>query len=371
MAVENEARLLRDAGHELIQYTLRNPEDSINAAMSLSLSAWNPLAARKIATLVSRHRPDITHVHNTWFQLSTSIFAAIRSAGSPLAVTLHNYRSVCANAFLLREGKPCTLCPDGKSALPAIQHRCYRNSTLLSTAAAAAITAGQARNVWQSAPNLLIAVSAFVQDKLIQGGLPAESMIVKHHFVADPGPRGTPPSRSNAVLYVGRLSPEKGIEQLLKAWARADRGELVLELIGEEIPNAPRRSGLGSDIRFLGKLRPEELQEKMLSARALVMPSLSYESFGMVLIEAMASGLPVMASRIGAIPEVLGSWPSELLVEPNSVTALSAALDLLSEGTLLDRAGEDARKRYESAFTPVIGLTALESAYAQAIAVHG
>lgn len=368
--VANEAAILRDAGHDVIQHVAENPQGSIQATLALGLSSWNPLAAKRMSALVSRHRPDITHVHNTWYQLSTSVLSAIRSAGSPLAVTMHNYRSVCANALLLRDGVPCELCIVTRSSRPAIAHRCYRNSVLASSAAAAAIATSKATRVWHEGPDLLIAVSEFLQSKLIQGGLPENKMVVKHHFAADPGVRSCAPSESKTVLYVGRLSPEKGIDLLLKAWAREKRHDLVLQVVGEGPPGSPARDEAGPTVEILGRVDAHFLRAKMLSARALIMPSQCYESFGMVLVEAMAAGLPVIASKIGAIPEVLGPWPSELLVTPGSVDSLTGALDILADGPLLDRAGTHGRKRYEALFTPARGLTALEETYARAAAAH-
>jgi hypothetical protein len=168
-----EAELLRRAGHELVPFIAHNPEATVPAAASLLVSAWNPVVARRIRAVAEQVRPDVAHVHNTWFALSPSVIAALGAAGVPVVMTLHNYRLLCVNASLFRDGRPCEDCV-GTHPWHGVRHRCYRGSAGGSAAVAAAISVNRLLGTWQRHVRLFLALNEFARERFIRGGLPPE-----------------------------------------------------------------------------------------------------------------------------------------------------------------------------------------------------
>ncbi len=363
--VAAEAALLRSAGHEVEQLLAENPESPASTAAALVRSPWNPASRRAVERAVARLRPDVAHVHNTWFALSPSVIEGLRAAGVPTVMTVHNYRLMCLNGMLLREGRPCTDCV-GRAPWAGLRHRCYRGSAVASTAAAATVAYNRHRETWQRGIRLFLTPTEFVRDRLLDAAFPADRIRVKPHFVADPGPRAGPPSASRTVLHVGRLSADKGTEQLLDAWARLGDTDLELVCIGD----GPLRDALTGrrvpGVRFLGSLPPAEVREWMLRARLLVATSVWYETFGLVVAEAMAAGLPVIVPARGALAEVAAG----AAVEPEGGGAgdwLAGALRRAADGGVVDAAGARGRLRFLARFTPALGLEGLLTAYRSGI----
>ncbi|HKQ01822.1 MAG TPA: glycosyltransferase, partial [Actinomycetes bacterium] len=214
-----EAALLTQAGHEVVPYVAENPQGPGPTAAAMLASPWNPAAARKLRSAARRARPDVAHVHNTWFALTPSVVAALDGIGVPVVVTLHNYRLLCANASLFRDGRPCEDCV-GTHPWHGVQHRCYRGSAVSSTAVAATISLNRALGTWDRHVRLFLALNDFARDRFVTGGLPPDRVWVKPNSVGDPGRRAGPPSASRTVLFAGRLVPEKGVGVLLDAWRR-------------------------------------------------------------------------------------------------------------------------------------------------------
>jgi glycosyltransferase involved in cell wall biosynthesis len=359
--VRAEADLLRSAGHTVFTYEVRNPESRVATAAALASAAWNASAKRTVRALTEKHQPDVAHVHNTWFALSPSVFAGLRRAGVPVVATLHNYRLLCTNGLLFRDGRPCEDCV-GTHPWHGVRHRCYRNSALASSAVAGTIALHRARGTWERDVDLFLALTDSARQRFIAGGLPADRIRVKPNFAPDPGPRRCAPQDSDVVLFVGRLSAEKGIEEFLLAWAAANPAPLRLRIVGDG-PLQRRAKALGAPrVELLGRLPSTEVRRLMLGARTLVFPSRSHESFGLVVVEAMAAGLPVVAADVGGVRELISSDGYQHIVPPAHdrwVTAMRSVV----EGSWLNAAGETGRRRYEARFSASANLEALEAAY--------
>jgi glycosyltransferase involved in cell wall biosynthesis len=357
-----EGELLSRVGHEVVPYVVDNPTRPLATAASLAAASWNPLVAKAVRGVVRRVRPDVAHVHNTWFALSPSVVTALNAAGVPVVMTLHNYRLLCVNAALFRDGHPCEDCV-GTHPWRGVRHRCYRGSVVASTAVASGITANRALGTWRRDVRLFLALNEFARGQFIRGGLPGEKVRVKPNFVSDPGPRNLPPSRCRTVLYVGRLATEKGVNVLLEAWRALGTTSLELLVIGE----GPLRTALDRmappGITFMGWLPPDKVRSWMLRSRALVFPSVSYEGQPMTVLEALAAGLPVLASRHGGNVELLQSQGDEWLVEPGNPAVWASALRTLHDPALVDEAGRRARQIYETNHTEETGRRLLEEAY--------
>ena len=285
-------------------------------------------------------------------------------------MTVHNYRLMCINGMLLRDDKPCEDCV-GRSPWPGVRYRCYRNSAIASTAAAATIVYNRRRNTWADGVDLYLAPTEFVRGRLLDGGFPANRVQVTPHFVEDPGPRPAPPSQSQTVLHVGRLSADKGTHSLLDAWAALGDPDLELVCIGD----GPLREELTRRrvprVRFVGAVSAGEVRDWMLRARVLVATSIWYETFGLVVAEAMAAGLPVIVPAGGALAEVAAGGAA---VEPDGPEVggsaggpLIRSLRRARDNRVIDFAGACGRSRFLACFTRTDGLTRLVDTYRSVI----
>jgi glycosyltransferase involved in cell wall biosynthesis len=361
--VRGDTEHLRAAGHEVLEYSVSNPEATLPTLRALAAAPWNPSAAREIRGVVRQFGPDIAHVHNTWFRLSPAAFNAIDDLGVPVVMSIHNYRLVCVNALLLRDGRICEDCV-GHGPWRGVWHRCYRGSFALSAVAASTIAVGRARHSWDRVVERFIAPSTIVAEKLIAGGLPAEKFVVQPHGIADPGQRPVPPSESKTVLFVGRLAQEKGVDRLVDAWERAEISSLELVIVGEGPLRQPLESRRVRGVRFLGWRDPADVMGVMLRARALVFPSIWYEGFGRTIVEALGSGLPVMSPLIGAAGEIVSLLGERWVISPGSTThAWAAGLMRLLDDDAIDEAGCRARELYEAEYTLELSTARLVDIY--------
>jgi glycosyltransferase involved in cell wall biosynthesis len=358
--VATEAALLRRAGHQVLTHRPENPVGP-RAAAALAAAPWNEVQARAIARQVVRLRPDVVHVHNTWFATSAAVFRAVRRAGVPVVMTLHNYRLVCAAATLFRDGAPCTDCV-GTHPWHGVEHACYRGSRPQSAIAAATIALHQRRGTWHRDVDRFIALTDFGRAQFITGGLPTERIVVKSNSVDDPGPRVLPPSASDVVICLGRLSAEKGLGGLLDAWSRAP-ARLRLVIVGTGPLEASLRARAPEGVEFLGALPPDDVAALLLRSRALVFPSMSFEGQGLVALEAAAAGLPVILSDHGAMSDLFSPGADELVFPPGDVDALAARLAQLDDDRFVDDHGRFTRRRFEERYTHATALERLEDTY--------
>jgi glycosyltransferase involved in cell wall biosynthesis len=360
--VRDEASLLRGAGHEVAEHHVPNPHGNAQTLAALAVAPWNPAAAREVRGVVKRFRPDVAHIHNTWFRLSPSVPSAVHELGVPVVMTLHNYRLLCVNGLLLRQGRVCEDCV-GTHPWRGVWHRCYRGSGPLSAIAASTIALGRARHAWDDGINRFIAPSAFTAAKIASGGVATEKITVKPHGVEDPGKRLESASRSSTVLFVGRLSPEKGLPLLLDGWERVLPTSLQLVVVGDGPQRGLLEGRHTKGVRFLGWCEREEVRRLMLTARALVFPSIWYESFALTVVEALAAGLPVLAAGLGAAGEIVRTVGPDWLVPSADANGWAAALRLLESNESIDLAGRRARSLYENTYTLHHSLTQLLHIY--------
>jgi glycosyltransferase involved in cell wall biosynthesis len=303
-----ERDLLRRNGHDV--ETLERFSDTLRlwgaagAIAGAAMTPWNPLAARAMAKAMTKFRPDVVHVHNTFPMISPSVFAAAKGAARVL--TLHNYRLLCPAAIPMRQGETCTECIDQKSVVPAMRHGCYRGSRLATLPLAANIALNRWRRTWQRDVEAFIALSDFQRNLMAHAALPKERIFIKPNFYP-----GTPkPSkfeeRPQRVVFAGRLSPEKGVRDLIDAWLAWGEDAPELRIIGHgalwsELTD--RAAGAGN-ISFLGQVDSQTAEAEIGSARLLILPSRWFEGFPLVLREAFALGTPIAVSNKGPLPEI-------------------------------------------------------------------
>ncbi|MCD6681941.1 MAG: glycosyltransferase family 4 protein [Burkholderiaceae bacterium] len=333
--------------------------DGIGAASLAAQTIWSKRSVDDLSALAASFRPDVAHVHNTFPLISPSVYPTLKRAGVPIVQTLHNYRLACLNAMLLREGGPCEDCV-GHLPWRGVLHRCYRDSASQSAVLAATLALHRTRTIYRHVDRFIV-LTGFAREVFVRAGLPPEKIVVKPNFVPD---RGAPPEGPReGVLYVGRLSEEKGIGVLAQAARLAP--EVRIDVIGDG-PCASMLKGI-ANVRMLGRRNAEEVRRAMTQALYLVVPSLCYEGFPMTIVEAYEAGLPVIASEIGSLAEIVRSGETGSCVPARNAEALSQRLlrTSLREAEAREMSAS-ARAAYERNYCPSVLLGALEAIYRDA-----
>jgi glycosyltransferase involved in cell wall biosynthesis len=321
-----EAGLLRSHGHQVSVYQASN--DQVNGKSPLVLlgnTIWNGQIQRELRALMQRERPDIVHVHNTFPVISPAAYYAANEEAIPVVQTLHNYRMLCPSATFFRDGHVCEDCLGKRIPWPGVAHGCYRGSSLATAAAAAMLATHNYKQTWSKCISAYIALTDFARMKFVEGGFPAEKIFVKPNYLeTDPG---LGQGRGNYALFVGRLTPEKGIGTLLEAW-REIGNELPLQIAGDgplasEVEKASREM---DNVVWLKWLPRTEILQRMKDASVLILPSTWYEGFPMILAEAFAVGLPVIASNLGSMSSIVEHLRTGLHFEAGSVNGLLEAV---------------------------------------------
>jgi glycosyltransferase involved in cell wall biosynthesis len=362
----DEAALLRSHGHHVVEYTRHN--DEIVGASRVRVAAnsiWNPSVYRELRTLVRRERPDVMHCTNIFPLISPSAHKAAFDEKVPVVQALHNYRLLCPSATLMRDGRVCGSCLGKTFAWPAIQHACYRGSRAGTAVVAAMLTVQKTKRAWRRV-NRFFVPSHFARELFIRNGMPAARIDVKPNSVdLDLGPGQ---GDGDYALFVGRLSPEKGIDVLLEAWSKLPRN-IPLRIIGDGPCRELVEQAAAKDPRIthLGHLSLREVYEQLQRAVCLVMPSVWYETFGRTIIEAYAAGTPVVASRLGAMEELVTHDETGLLFEPGNAFALSQAVCELFERNDPADLRRKARREFENNYTSKHNYLHLMNIYQRAI----
>lgn len=348
-STDAEVALLRRHGHrvELLEEDNRRVAE-LGRVRTAVRATWSQTAYREVRSRLRGGGFDLVHVQNFFPLLSPAVHWAAHAEGVPTVQSLRNYRLLCVNALLFRDGGPCEDCVGRALPWPGVVHACYRDSGAASAAVALSQVAHRALATWRRRVAVFVALSEFARDRLTAGGVPADRLCVKPNFV-DPDPGVGVGGRS--FLYVGRLAPEKGVRTLLAAWERLGGG-VPLEIVGDgplagEVAAA---AGRLAGVRWHGRLPRAEAVERMRAARALVFPSEWYETFGRVAIEAFACGTPVIASRLGAVAELIAA-DTGLLFAPGDPAALAARVsELAADDRLAARMRAAARAEFESKY---------------------
>jgi glycosyltransferase involved in cell wall biosynthesis len=365
---EAEAALLESFGHGVVRFTMHNDQVDELGRMELARATiWNRSSYREIRAILRRERPEILHAHNIFPLISPAIYYAARAEGVPVVQTLHNYRLVCPNALLFRDGHVCEECLLVRSPVAGIVHACYRNSRAATSVVTAMLTVHRALGTWTRLVDVFIALSEFSRDKYIQGGLPPGKIVVKPNFIhPDPGKRE---AGGSYALFVGRLTPEKGLRVLLAAWERLGN-RIPLKIAGDgpladEVREVAQRL---VGVEWLGSQPRESVLALMKHAVFLVIPSLWYEAFGVVIAEAYGVGLPVIASNLGSLSKLIQSGYTGLHVRPGDAADLVAQVEwAVAHPAEMEVMGANARHEYETRYAADRNYDLLLQAYGLAI----
>lgn len=315
-------------------------------------SLYSLEARARIDELINLVRPDICHAHNVYHHISPSILAAVKRQGIPLVMTLHDLKLACPAYSMLNHGRVCERCREGALYNVALQ-KCIKGSLPMSLMVMAESYLHRLLGSYVDNVDRFIVPSRFYLQKLAEWGFSGERFSYVPNFVdashvrpaADPGRR---------FVYFGRLSPEKGVETLVRAAAAAGVG---LDLIGTG-PQSERLTelaeNLGADVRFLGFLSGDTLENAIAGARAVVVPSEWYENAPLSVLEAYALGKPVISSQMGGLPELVDHGETGWVFQAGAVEELAALLAAVRDmsDTLVRSAGERARDKVTAQFSP-------------------
>jgi glycosyltransferase involved in cell wall biosynthesis len=353
LSFEAESKLLKDHGHKVIKYTKHNNQiKNMNSIDLFRKMVWNKKTYNDLCRIIQKEKPDIVHFQNTFPLISPSAYYAAKAEGIPIIQSLRNYRLFCPAATFSRNGQICEKCSK-KSFFWSIIHGCYHNSRIKTGALTTMLVIHHFMKTWQKKVDVYIANTKFSKKKFIQGGLSAKKIFIKPNFVdSDPEIQK---NKGNYALFIGRLSPEKGIFTMLRAWKSLKN--IPLKIIGtgpikRDVEKFIQQNKL-KNIELVGYCPKEKVFSYIKKSRFLIFPSEWYETFGRTIIEAFACSIPIIISRLGAMKEIVKDNYTGLNFEPGNAKDLVEKIKWAwTHKKDMQRMGENARKDYEEKYTP-------------------
>lgn len=363
-----EVEMLRRHGCDVLTYEEDNERiERLGGLRTAARSIWSPETFRNVRSILRETHCDIVHVQNFFPLISPSIYYAARAEGVPVVQSLRNYRLLCPTGTLNRNGKVCEQCLGRAFPWPAVRWGCYRDNGVASGVVGTMLAVNRAFGTWAHTVDAYIALTEIMRKKFVQGGLPADKVFVKSNFLhPDPSPGA---HDGDFALFVGRLTPEKGVETLLNAWKQIG-DDMPLKVVGAgPLESVVTNGACPSSVAFLG-WRPEaEVLRLMGSARFVIIPTEWYEGQPRTAIEAFAKAAPVIASNIGAMAEMIDDGRSGLLFTPGNADELAAKVRwALCHGDELAAMGVRGRAEYERKYEPDMNYGRLKEIYMRAIA---
>jgi glycosyltransferase involved in cell wall biosynthesis len=331
------------------------------------LTIYNPVSAHVFKIKILEFNPDVIHVHNFLPLISPSIFALANKLDIPIVLTLHNYRLICPSATLFFKGKIYEKSIHTIFPFDAIWKGVYRNSRIQTAIVVTMIAVNNSLGTWKHKVSGYIALTRFAKEKFVNSSISIlESKIfVKPNFVVDYG-RGNL-IRENFFLFVGRLTPEKGIETLINA---VNLYKFNLVIIGdgpmnEMVEDAARKNAA---ITYLGLQSKPTVIDYLKRCKALLFPSIWYEGFPVTILEAFSTGTPVIASNLGSMKEIIQDKVNGLHFNPgDAIHLISQIISVSQNKDLALRMSHNARTSYEENYTPSKNYIQLEQIYMRLI----
>jgi glycosyltransferase involved in cell wall biosynthesis len=362
-----EGNLLREKGHDVIEFIEHNDRVRTMGKIDIAVQTfWSRLSYRKVSDILVKEKPDIVHFHNTFPLISPAAYYACHAKGIPVIQTLHNYRLLCPEATFYRNGKVCEECLGKAIPWPGVQHGCYHRSQVQTAVVAGMLALHRIIGTWHDKVNIYVALTEFGKQKLVEGGLQEEKIVVKPNFVQENPDIGEHDGKF--ALYAGRFSPEKGIRILIEACKL--NGNIPIKIVGDGpmLSSVEQYAADNPSISLVGKLAHTELLNLMKKAFFIIVPSECYETFSIVIAEAFAYGLPVIATNIGALREIVADNVTGLLFNPGDSADLAAKVRWAWEHPAeMTQMGINARHEYEKNFTAEKNYGMLISIYERAI----
>jgi len=359
---ELETEMLRKCGHEVETFVRYNRDIKTSHLRTFANAIWSRRVSNDLKQFCMRYKPELVHFHNTSFLLSPASYYKVKSLGIPVVQTVHNYRMACVNSMLYRNTSVCEDCVGKRVPINGVIHKCYNNSVAQSAAIAAMLSVHNVAGTWNNAVDTYIALTNFAKQKLVDVGIAENKIAVKPNFLLhDPGHNV---SSGDYFLFVGRLVHEKGIEHLLEAWTLLKGQKLIIAGDGPLHDKYKTTLSADSNIVFLGHRERTDVLDIMKKSRAVVVPSLCYEGCPMVILEAFACGIPVIASRLGGMAELVDDDRTGKLFNPGDAKDLASKMEwFLVNKEKVRKMRIEARQEYESKYTAEINHKLLMNIY--------
>ena len=362
--VEADRQFLRARGHEVL--TLERDSGAITGlvgkAAAFFTGAYSWKARTEMDHLLRETLPDIVHTHNLYPLLSPSVLDACAKHGIPVIMSVHNLGLACPVGTQMRGLAECRKCERGAEYWCLI-HNCGGSIAVSAASALRSAVARRARLFTRNVDRFVVP-SRFVRERVVAAGIPDWAVVEVPHCVNPPLP--ATPENGRYAAFAGRLHPLKGVETLLTAAAHLPH--LPVLIAGDGPLRHVLEKRATPNVSFCGYLQGQELDAFYRAACFAVVPSRGLESFGLAAAEAMSYGVPVVASRSGALPEVLGSELESLLFTPGNTVELSTLMALLWERRELVRElGQRARERVLKEFGEELYVTRLTGIYRDAL----
>ncbi len=367
---ESDNSLLRSQGHEVVEYIERNTQIASMRQLSVASSTiWSRSSYEKMRSEIERFKPNIVQFYNTFPLISPSAYYACKTFEVPIVQYLFNPRLMCPAASLYRDGHLCTDCIGKLFPWPGVMHGCYHHSRIQTFVVASMLSFHHLLKTWQEVVDIYLSATDFYRNLYTNGGLPSEKIIIKPNYIyADPGRADQ--SQGEYALFVGRLDLEKGVKTLLDAWKSLKiplkiRGSGQLDQFMRDIVFQNNMM----NVEFIERLEKDQLIELRSKARFLIWPSEGYyETFGLAAVECFAQGIPVIASRIGVMTEIVEDGKTGLLFNPGDPADLAIKVQWMwDHPEECARMGQNARKEYEEKYTAERNYEMLMKIYSQVL----
>lgn len=361
----SEMNLLANKGHIVHEFVIDNKQIKRLGKFRAGLQAiWSTESYNHVESLVKNNKYDLILIQNFFPLLSPSIFYPLKKYKVPNIFFVRNYRLSCLNGLFLRNNRVCEDCLGKIFPWPGVLHRCYQSSTPGSMSVATMLVVHNLLNTWNRTVDAFITLTNFSKSKLIKSGIPEAKVFVRPNFL-DHDPNMGLGSR-DGFLFVGRLSEEKGIDTLLNCWENLSSLKLTIIGNGPKYDQVMQISNFSLKIKALGRRSQEQIFDHLKSSIALIMPSTFYETFGRTIIEAFATGTPVIASNHGAMAEIIQDGKTGLLFTPGDSADLAVKVRWASEHPAeMAEMGNNARAEFEAKYTADKAYDSLMDIYEQ------
>ena len=328
---KNEVRMLRQNGVEVFTYTRDNADLKRRPWKLLLLpfsTIWSFSSYHAVKCLVREKQIDLVHCHNTFPQISPSVYYAAWSCGVPVVQTVHNFRFICPNGLCFRQGRVCEECLQG-GLKKALAHGCYRGSSIQTLPVVLMLAIHRKLGTYRKIPCIFL--TEFCRQKIAAFlDMPASNIFVRGNFVENGNCRAAA-TEKNKFVYAGRLDSYKGVVWMLERFSRRSDLHLVVFGDGKLMDVAQDFASRCPNIELRGQCSREEVAQELNSAEALVLPSLLYEGFPMIIAESFACGVPVLCSNIGNGAQLVRQTEGGVLCEPESEASFEHAMQMLRQ----------------------------------------
>ena len=340
----------------------RTPEEMVKTA---AYAFHNPQVVRRLERYQKIGRFDIWQIHNVFPAMSPSVYGLAFKLGIPVVQYVHNYRMSCVNGYFLNHGETCTACIHGNFTKAALTG-CWHDSRLISGWMGAVMTRVRAMGVFNQVA-AWIALSETQKKIHAEMGIPAERIHLNPHFFV-PREKLFAHEAGRDVLFIGRLSKEKGVEQLLDAWKRTDRADAKLLLAGEGLERAALENKIAAEkiggVEFLGFVAKENQAAMWKRAAFSVVPSIWQDPLPTVVFEAWERGRPVVVSDAGGLADSVDDGVDGFKVPMRDAGAWAAAMGkLLREPARCSAMAQAGLAKLQGDFTKEKWLGRIEAIY--------